>query len=99
MQFLVVFTPNPRFADEGMPADFADRELEEQAQVRVLYAGGGLRQVWALDTQTRGGVVLFEAESPEHLRTMIDSFPLIKHHYAQPQIFPLAPHAAFQPKP
>ncbi len=98
MQFLVVFTPNKKFEAEGMPVDFMEVELQEQAQVRVLYSGGGLRQVWALDTKTSGGVVLFEAESPEHLQEMIDSFPLVKIDYAKYQIFPLAPHAAFKTK-
>ncbi|MEH1900667.1 MAG: muconolactone Delta-isomerase family protein [Nostoc sp.] len=98
MQYLVIFTPNKKFETDGVPSDFAETELKEQAQVRVLYAGGGARQVWALDTKTRGGVILFEAESPEHLQEMIDSFPLIKADYADYQILPLAPHAAFSKK-
>ena len=98
MQFLVIFTPNKKFETEGMPSDFMEVEIQEQTQVRVLYAEGCLRQVWALDTKTRGGIVLFEAESPEHLQEMIDSFPLIKIDYAEYQILPLAPHAAFKKK-
>ena len=100
MQFLAVFTPNKKFEAEGMPADFAEMELKEQAQVRVLYAAGGARQVWALvgEKKILGGAILFEAESPEHLREMIDSFPLVKADYAEAQVWPLAPHAAFKPK-
>lgn len=45
MQYLVIFTPMKKFATEGMPSDFMEKEEQEQAQVRVLYAGGGLRQV------------------------------------------------------
>ena len=101
MQFFVIFTPNKKFETEGMPADFADLELREQAQVRVLYAGGGARQVWALkspDGKILGGTILFEAESREHLQEMIDSFPLVQADYAGYQILTLAPHAAFMPK-
>ena len=97
MQYLVVFTPNQQFAKEGSPSDFMDKEQQEQAQVRELYAGGGLRQVWAQVPRTLGGVVLFEAESPAHLDEMINSFPLIKAGYAEPQIVPLQQHAAFMP--
>ncbi len=56
MQYLVIFTPKKKFETDGMPADFMERELQEQAQVRVLYAGGGLRQVWAQVPKTRGGL-------------------------------------------
>jgi len=97
MQYLVIFTPKKQFATEGLPSDFMEKEQQEQAQVRELYAGGGLRQVWAQVPRTNGGVVLFEAESPEHLQGMIHSFPLIKANYADPQIVPLQQHAAFMP--
>lgn len=95
MQYFVVFTPKHKFQADGMPPDFQDMELKEQAQTQVLYAEGGLRQAWALDTESRGAVVLFEAESPKHLQAMIDSFPLIKADYADYRVFPLAPHPAF----
>ena len=44
-----------------------------------------------------GAVVLFEAESPNHLQEMIHSFPLIQSDYAEFQIMALQPHAAFLP--
>ena len=95
MQYLVVFMPKKKFATEGVPADFMEQELKEQAQARVLYAEGGLRQVWALDTKEKGAVVLFEAASPDHLQRMIESFPLIKVDYADYQVLPIAPYPAF----
>lgn len=95
MQYLVVFTPKQKFETAGMPSDFMKMELEEQAQAQILYAEGGLRQVWALDTKSKGAAVLFEADSPTHLLEMIDSFPLIKVDYADYQVFPLAPYPAF----
>lgn len=97
MQYLVIFTPDKRFEVDGPPADFARMELQERAQTRVLYAEGGLRQVWAHVPRERGAVVLFEADSPAELRRMIDIFPLIQAGYAVPEIIPLQPHAAFTP--
>ncbi len=98
MQYLVIFTPHKKFENQGMPPDFPRREQEEEAQAQVLYEEGGLRQVWALDTKTKGAAVLFEAESPERLQEMIDSFPLIKVDYANYQTYPLAPYPAFAKK-
>ncbi len=97
VQYLVIFSPKKTFATTGMPSDFSDKEQQEQAQVRVLYANGGLRQVWAQVPRTHGGVVLFEADSSEQLQNMIDSFPLIKANYADAQIVPLQQHASFMP--
>jgi len=97
MQYLVIFTPMKKFATEGMSPDFMEKEEQEQAQVRVLYAGGGLRQVWAQVPRTHGGVVLFEANSSDHLQEMIHSFPLVKAKYAEFQIVPLQQHASFMP--
>ncbi len=89
MQYLVIFSPKKEFTTNGMPSDFMDKEQREQEQVRVLYATGGLRQVWAQVPRTHGGVILFEADSAEQLHEMINSFPLIKANYADPQIVPL----------
>ena len=106
MQYLVIFSPKKKLQTEGRPADFAKQEIQEQAQTRVLYAGGGLRQVWAhVDGQAPegqtpkilGAVCLFEAESPNHLQKMIHSFPLVQKDYAEFQIMALQPHAAFLP--
>ena len=76
--------------------------MEEQAEVRVQYTGGSLRQVWALESPSRdqilGGVILYEAESPSALQGLIDHFPLVKADYAKYEIFPIAPHAAFKPQ-
>ena len=98
MQFLVIFTPKQKFANEGLPSDFAKLEQAEEEQAQVLYTGGGLRQVWALDTKTKGAAVLFEAASAEDLQGMIDTFPLIKVDYADYQIWPLAPYPGFKKK-
>ena len=97
MQYLVIFTPKEEFRTEGMPSDFAATELQEQAQTRVLYAGNELRQVWAKVPREHGAVTLFEAETPGKLQSLIESFPLIQAKYADFEILPLQPHAAFLP--
>lgn len=98
MQFFVIFTPKQAFQAQGMPADFPGVERQEQAQTRVLYSDGSLRQVWALEPKGRGAAVLFEARSPEHLQQVINTFPLIKADYADAMVFQLAPHPAFTPQ-
>lgn len=98
MQYLVIFQPKQKFQTEGAPDDFAKREQEEEEQAQDLYMGCGLRQVWALDTKTRGAACLFEAESPDALQKMIDSFTLIKVDYADYEIYPLAPYPGFKKK-
>ena len=98
MQYLVIFTPKLKFQTEGVPEDFPRREQEEEKQAQDLYMDGGLRQVWALATKTRGAACLFEAESPDELQKMIDTFPLIKIDYADYQVYPLAPYPSFSKK-
>lgn len=95
MQYLVIFSPEQEYGSEGAPADFLEIELQEQAQTRVLYGDGSLRQVWALQPKGSGAAVIFEANSPEHLESVIRSFPLIKVGYSGYQVFQLAPHPAF----
>lgn len=91
MQYLVIFTPKQKFGAEGIPEGSPALELKpELIKAQVLYKEEGLRQVWALDTESKGAVVLFEAESPEHLHTMLGAFPLVKAEDADCQILPLA---------
>lgn len=99
MQAIVMFSLKKKFETEGMLHDFMEQELREQAQVRALYAEGGLRQVWAKVPRTLGGVILFEADTQKHLQQMIDGFPLVQAEYADYQITPLQPHAALMPNP
>ena len=95
MQYLVIFTPKHAGSSDGPPADFAEQEKKEQRQAQVLYKQGGARQLWALDTKDRGAAVLFEADSPDHLQGMIDTFPLVQVDYCEYQTYPLAPYPAF----
>ncbi len=96
MQYMVIFTPAARFATEGLPPDFWDVELEEQAQARVLYAAGRLRQTWALGgPDQHGAVVLFEAGDRESLEAAIVTFPFVKLDYYQYRVLPMASYPGF----
>ena len=96
VQFLVVFHPKDKFRTEGPPADFAQVEQAEQVQAKALYKSGGIRQLWALKNEGRGAVGLFEAASPDELQSMIASFPMVQKDYADHEVFPLGPFAAFR---
>ena len=95
MQYLVIFTPKIQFHIDGLPSDFLKLVSQEDAQVKVLYGQGGVRQVWELGTKSKGAALLFEAASWNDLQTMIDTLPLIKVEYADYQIWPLAQYPGF----
>ena len=95
MQFFVVFSPKKDPIDGHLPQDFPEVEKDEQAQTRVLYSQGNLRQVWALAPKGSGAAVLFEADDERQLEQIIDTFPLIKRDYAYHEVFKLEPHPAF----
>ena len=97
MQFLVIFTNKPEFATDGPPAGFAERMAEDAARLRVLYAEGSLRQVWALDRPEHGGAALLEADSADHARDLLATVPLVKIDYNDYELFPLAPYPGFAP--
>lgn len=98
MQYFVVFTPKKRFEILGMPADFLKLLPQEEARAKELYAQGIMRQSWVLGKRDKGAACIFEAESPEHLQEILESFPLIKASYSDYEIFPLAPDPAFAKK-
>ncbi len=95
MQFLVVFQPKDKFRTQGPPADLAQVELAEQVQAKALYKSGGIRQIWGLKREGKGAVGLFEAASIEELQSMVASFPMVQKDYADHEVFPLGPFAAF----
>ena len=95
MQFIVVFHPKDKIRTEGPPADLAHVELAEQVQAKALYKAGGIRQIWALNTEGKGAVGLFEAASREELQSMVGSFPMVQKGYADHEVFPLGPFEPF----
>ena len=98
MQLLVIYRPPRRFADEGIPDDFAEVEGREEARLQELYAAGRARQAWALDTATRGAAVLYEVDSAAELEELNGSVPMVQRGYSEYQVYPLAPYPGFAPK-
>ena len=95
MQFIVVFQPREQFQTPGLPADFAEVELAEEVQTKALYKRGVIRQLWAINTERKGAIGLFEAASDGELQDVIDSFPMAQKDYAEHMVFPVGPFAAF----
>ena len=98
MQFLVIYQPPQRFAEEGMPDDFVEIEGHEEVRAQELYAEGSLRHAWGLDTATRGAAVIFEADSADRLEQINASFPLVQRGYSVFEVYPLTPYPGFTPK-
>ena len=98
MQFLVIYHPPQRFADEGTPDDFREVEDREEIRLQELYANGSARQAWALDLASRGAAVIYEADSAEEIEEINRSYPLVQRGYAEFEVYPLAPYPGFAPK-
>ena len=95
MQFFVAFSNSARFAEEGMPADFAEVMQEDQARIRQLYAEGTIRDAWAFDRPERGGALLFETDSVAQFDELLASIPFVERDYNDYEIYPLAPFPGF----
>lgn len=95
MQFIVVFQPLEQFQTQAPPADYAEVEQAEEVQAQAVYKGGAARQIWAIKTQRKGAIGLFEAGSDEELQDLVNSFPMVQKKYVEHMVFPLAPFAAF----
>ena len=99
MQFFVAFSNSTEFATNSPPADFVDVLREDQARIRAMYAEGTVRAAWTFDREEKGGALLFEARSREHLDELLATVPLVKRGYNDCEVFPLAPFAGFSPAP
>ena len=95
MQFIVVLQPLEQFQTQGLPADFAEVEQAEEVQAKALYKGGAARQIWAIKTERKGAIGLFEAASGDELQSLVNSFPMVQKGYVQHMVFPVGPFAAF----
>ena len=70
--------------------------LRETQQARTLYAEGHLRQIWYRD-DVPGACILWEADSEEHVRTLVATLPLVQAGLLDVTIVPLKPYAGFGP--
>lgn len=98
MQFLVIYHPPQRFADEGPPDDWPAVDAQEQVRAQELYADGRFRQGWALADPLRGAAVVYEVGSRAELDAINASYPLVRHRYAEFEVYPLDPYPGFAPK-
>jgi muconolactone delta-isomerase len=73
--------------------------LEPEAQaIRTLYAQGIVRIIWSRE-DTLGAVALFEANSVEHVRAIVDGFPLMQAGMLELQmLIPLKGYRGFGPR-
>jgi muconolactone delta-isomerase len=94
MQFLTV---SRRRSEKFADADFAARAEAEMQQARTLYAEGGLRQIWRR-VDMPGACILWEAESEDQVRKMLDSLPLMQAGMLEVSIIPLKPYSGFAPR-
>lgn len=95
MQFIVVIQPRAQLQARGLPADFADVEDAEQARAQSLYKCDVARQLWAIKTDRKGAIGLFEAASEGELQEVINSFPMVQKDYVEYQVFPVGAFAGF----
>lgn len=73
--------------------------LEPEAQaIRTLYAQGIVRNVWSRE-DVLGAALLLEADSLDHARAIVGSFPLVERGMAQvEQLIPLKGYRGFGPR-
>ncbi len=95
MQFIVVLQPKAQFAAGGAPADIAEVELSEQLQTKALYKSGVVRQVWAIDTDRKGAIGLFEAATDDELRAALNSLPMVQKDYVDQAVYPVGAFTGF----
>ncbi len=95
MQFIVVLQPLEQFQTQGPPANFAEVEQAEEVQAKALYKSGAARQIWAIMTERKGAIGLFEAASDAELQKFVNSFPMVQKGYVEHMVFPVGPFAAF----
>lgn len=73
--------------------------LEPEAEaIRALYARGTVRNVWSRE-DALGAVVLLEADSLEHARSVVASFPLVERGMAAVEMLvPMKSYRGFGPR-
>ena len=90
MQFLTI---SQRSAGASGEACAALRE-EESCRARTLYLEGHLRQIWQRGDVT-GACLLWEADSEDHVREMLNTLPFVRASLLEVTVIPLKPSAVF----
>jgi muconolactone delta-isomerase len=92
MQFLTI---SQRSAGASGDAFAALRE-DESCRARTLYLEGHIRQIWHRG-DIAGACLLWEADSEDHVRQMLNTLPFVRASLLEVTVIPLRPFAAFGP--
>lgn len=76
-------------------ADYAALVEGEIRQARILYAEGFIRQIWHR-ADVRGACLLWEADSEQRVRNMLQTFSFVQAGIVEISLVPLKPYAGFQ---
>lgn len=94
MQFLSI---SRRRTEAFSDAEFKARAEAESEQARRLYADGFIRQIWRRGN-VPGACILFEADSEEHVLSLLNTLPLMQAGMLDVAIYPLVPYPGFGPR-
>jgi muconolactone delta-isomerase len=89
MQFLTI---SQRSAGASSEVCAALRE-EESCRARTLYLEGHIRNIWHRSDVT-GACLLWEADSEDQVREMLNTLPFVKASLLEVTVIPLRPYAA-----
>ena len=92
MQFLTV----SRRCETAAAASDELRQAEVQ-RARVLYSEGRIRQLWHR-ADGPGACVLWEAESEDQLKEMLESLPFVQARLVEVSVIALRPFKGFAPE-
>ena len=93
MQFLTI---SRRSTDASCEVWAALREAE-LCRARTLYIEGHIRQIWHRDDVT-GACLLWEADSEDRVREMLNTLPFVKASLLEVTVIPLKPYVGFGPR-
>jgi muconolactone delta-isomerase len=89
MQFLTISQLRAGASGEAC----ASLREEESCRARTLYREGHIRQIWHRGDMT-GACLLWEADSENQVREMLNTLPFVKASLLEVTVIPLKPYAA-----
>ena len=90
MQFVSISKRKAGFVD----ADYLALVEDEVERARELYREGLIRQIWHR-ADTPGACILWEADTEEDVRKMLDSLPFARAGMLEISVIPLKPYGGF----
>jgi muconolactone delta-isomerase len=92
MQFLTISQGSAGALGEA----FAALREEESRRARTLYLEGHIRHIWYRG-DVAGACLLWEADSEDQVREMLNTLPFVKASLLEVTVIPLKPYAANVP--